>query len=87
VEGFLVDDQSWAVRYMIVDTSNWWAGKKVLVAPAWIERVDWEQSKVHVTITRAQIENSPEYDPDRPVERPYEAKLYGHYDQPRYWGE
>ena len=87
VEGFLVDDQSWAIRYMIVDTSNWWAGKKVLVAPAWIERVDWEQSKVHVTITRARIENSPEYDPDRPVERPYEAKLYGHYDQPRYWGE
>jgi len=45
VEGFLVDDQSWAIRYMIVDTSNWWAGKKVLVAPAWIERVDWGQSK------------------------------------------
>ena len=87
VEGFVVDDESWAIRYMIVDTSNWWAGKKVLVAPAWIEKVDWDQSKVHVTITRAQIENSPEYDPAQPVERAYEQQLHGHYGQPRYWSE
>ena len=55
VEDFLVDDQSWAIRYMIVDTSNWWAGAKVLVAPEWIGQVDWDESKVHVTVTRAQI--------------------------------
>ena len=87
VEDFLVDDRSWAIRYLIVDTTNWWAGKKVLVAPAWIERVVWDQSKVHVAVTRAQITNSPEYDPTRPVERAYETKLFGHYGQPRYWGE
>lgn len=87
VESFLVDDQSWAIRYMIVDTSNWWAGKKVLVAPAWIQRVDWEQSKVHVAITRAQVQASPEYDPARMVERAYETQLHGHYGQPRYWRE
>ena len=82
VEDFLVDDHSWAIRYMIVDTTNWWAGKKVLVAPAWIERVDWDESKVHVTVTRAQIKTSPEYDPARPVERAYETQLYDHYGVP-----
>jgi len=87
VEDFLVDDHSWAIRYMIVDTTNWWAGKKVLVAPAWIARVDWAQSNVHVTVTRAQIKNSPEYDPARPVERAYETQLYGHYGVPRYRGK
>jgi hypothetical protein len=87
VEDFLVDDQSWAIHYVLVDTTNWWAGKKVLVAPAWIEWVDWAQAKVHVTVTRAQIQHSPEYDPARPVERPYETQLYCHYGQPRYWGE
>ena len=61
VEDFLVDDHSWAIRYMIVDTTNWWPGKKVLVAPAWIAagglgpfegardrhaRADQEQSRV-----------------------------------------
>ncbi len=87
VKDFLVDDRFWAIRYMIVDTSNWWAGKNVLVAPAWITEVDWDRSKVHVAITRARITNSPEYDPARPVERAYETQLYDHYGQPRYWGD
>jgi hypothetical protein len=87
VEDYLVDDYSWAVRYMIVDTTNWWAGKQVLVAPAWIRQVDWDQSKVHVSLTRTQIQKSPEYDPARPVERVYETRLYDHYGHPRYWSE
>jgi uncharacterized protein YrrD len=87
IEDFLVDDHSWSVRYVIVDTSNWWAGKKVLLAPAWIEQVDWDQSKVHVAVTRAQIENAPKYDPARPIGRAYEAQLYRHYGRPHYWGD
>jgi len=87
VEDFLIDDQSWAIRYLIVDTSNWWAGTKVLVAPAWIDKVDWAGSKVHVSVTRAQIRNSPAYDSAHPVERSYEARLHGHYGQSRYWGD
>jgi len=74
VGDFLVDDRSWAIRYLVVDTSNWWPGEEVLVAPSWIQRVDWDHSKVHVTVTRAQIKNSPAYDPDRPVERAHAAK-------------
>jgi uncharacterized protein YrrD len=87
VEDFLVDEQSWSIRYMIVDTANWWAGKKVLVAPAWIEQVDWDQAKVHVHLAREQIRTSPELDRARPIERAYEAKLYGHYARPHYWDE
>jgi hypothetical protein len=33
VEGFVLDDESWAIRYMEVATRNWWPGKKVLVSP------------------------------------------------------
>ena len=87
VADFLVDDQSWTIRYLIIDTTHWWPGKQVLVAPAWIERVDWDTSKVHVSLTRAQIRNSPEYDPGRSVDRADEESLYGHYGGPRYWGE
>ncbi len=85
VADFLVDDISWSIRYLVVDTTNWWAGKKVLVAPAWVERVDWDHSKVHVIVARAQVETSPEYNPEGPLERAYETRLYCHYGQPRYW--
>lgn len=85
VEDFLVDDATWAIRYMIVDTRNWWPGKKVLVSPEWIARVDWNESKVHVDMTRTQIKNSPEYDASRPVQRDYEARLHDHYGRRGYW--
>lgn len=41
VSGFLVDDRAWAIRYLLVDTSSWWIGNKVLVAPHWIARISW----------------------------------------------
>ena len=52
VEDFIVDDDTWAICYLIVDTQNWWPGKKVLISPKWIERVSWSESKVFVNLTR-----------------------------------
>jgi hypothetical protein len=87
VEDFLVDDATWAIRYMVVDTRNWWAGKTALVSPEWIARVDWNESKVHVALTREQIKNSPAFDPSGPVQREYEARLCDHYGRPAYWSD
>ena len=87
VEDFLVEDSSWAIRYMIVDTRNWWPGKKVLVSPEWIKGVDWSDSKVHVGVTQEQIKKSPEYDPSSPIERDYETRLHDYYGQPSYWSD
>ncbi len=58
VADFLLDDHSWGIRYLLVDTTSWWAGRKVLVSPDWIDCVDWNHSKVHATVTRAQVKNS-----------------------------
>ncbi len=85
VEDFLIDDQDWAIRYIVVDTRNWLPGKKVLVSPEWIERISWADSTVYVNIVRETIQRSPEYDPSRPLQRGYEASLYDYYGRPRYW--
>jgi hypothetical protein len=85
VEDFIIDDQSWTIRYMIVDTRNWLPGKKVLVSPQWIKEVSWTDSTVHVDLSRDQIKNSPEYDPSVPIDRTYEADLYEYYGRPKYW--
>lgn len=87
VEDFLVEDSSWAIRYMVVDTRNWWPGKKVLVSPEWIKGVEWSDSKVHVGVTQEQIKKSPEYDPSNPIERDYETRLHDYYGQPSYWSD
>jgi hypothetical protein len=85
VEDFIVDDDSWVIRYMIVDTVNWWPGKKVVVAPEWITGVSWTNSRVSVNLSREKIKNAPEYDPRRMVDRDYEDRLYEYYSRPKYW--
>jgi hypothetical protein len=85
VNGFVVDDESWAIRYIEVATRNWWPGKKVLVSPAWIERVSWTESKVCVGLSREAIQNGPEYAESMPITREYENRLYFHYGRPPYW--
>ena len=45
VKGILVDDKAWAIRYLVVDTEHWWAGRTVLVSPGWLTRVAWDESK------------------------------------------
>jgi len=84
VEDFIVDDASWALRYVVVDTSKWWFGKKVLIAPEWVTRVSWESKTMHLDMTRRQIENSPVWDPKEPINRVYEAQLYDYYGRPAY---
>jgi PRC-barrel domain len=87
VEDFLIEEEGWRVRYMIVDTRNWLAGRKVLISPQWISAVDWPERRVHVDLTRAAIEHSPEFDSTRPLARDYEDALHGHYGKPGYWAE
>ena len=45
VRDVLVDAKAWAIRYLVVDTEQWWAGKTVLVSPGWFTRVTWDESK------------------------------------------
>ncbi len=85
LEGFIFDDETWAIRYIEVGTRNWWPGKKVLVAPAWIERVSWDDSKVYVQLSREAIQSGPEYRESEPITRGYEHQLHAHYGQPPYW--
>ncbi|HET8727579.1 MAG TPA: PRC-barrel domain-containing protein, partial [Alphaproteobacteria bacterium] len=85
VEDFLVDEDGWRIRYMIVDTSNWLPGRRVVVSPGWIREVSWAERKVSVDLDRDRIENAPAFDPDRPVGRDYEERLYGHYGARPYW--
>ncbi len=87
VADFIVDDETWAIRYLLVDTRNWWPGKKVLVAAQWIERVSWEESKVFINLTREAIKQAPEYSEESLLTRDYEAQLHGHYNRPGYWDE
>jgi len=85
VADFIVDDETWEVRYLVLDTSHWWLGKTVLVAPHWASRVSWDERKVFVDLSRQSIKDSPRWDPSAAVNREYETRLYDFYGRPTYW--
>jgi len=61
VEDFIIDDENWALRFLVVDTGNWLPGKKVLISPAWIKSVNWADTSVYLDHTRDSLKNRPEF--------------------------
>jgi len=82
VEDLIVDDKTWQIRYLEVNTSNWWFGRKVLVAPNWANGVSWESKKVYLDLSRAAIKASPKWNVSAAINREYEAQLHSHYGHP-----
>jgi len=86
VSDFIYDDTDWAIRYLVVETRNWWpGGKAVLIATRWIDGVDWFDSTVSTALMRDVIRKSPAYDDSMPVGRRYEVDLHRFYDRQGYW--
>jgi len=85
VDDFIIDDETWAIRYLVIDTAIWWAGKKVLVSPKWIDQISWDDLKVFVNLSRKDIMQSPEYSEEELLTRDYETQLHRHYNRNVYW--
>jgi hypothetical protein len=87
IQGFIVDEDTWSIRYLIVNTSNWWISHEVLVSPEWIQDISWPQSKVITNLDREAIKGSPVYDETVVLDRDAEIVIYNHYDRNGYWQE
>lgn len=81
------DDESFHIRYLVIDTGNWLPGRRVLLSPQSIDSVNMGDLKdgIPVTMTREQIEKSPPMDADKPVSRQAEERLHVYYGWQPYW--
>jgi hypothetical protein len=85
IADFLIDDENWVIRYLVIHTSNWWPTHKVLLSPEWVDSVSWPEAKAFVNLKRDVIKNAPSYSPDNPVTRDFETRLHRYYQRPGYW--
>ena len=58
VDDFLMDESTWSLRYLVVDTANWIGGRRVLVSPQVVADVDAGRQRIDVALTRDEIERS-----------------------------
>ena len=85
VDDLYFDDDSWEVRYLVLEMDRWLSGRKVLIAQEALIQIRDKEGIFRVNLTQDQIRHSPEIDTDKPVSRQQEIELYGHYAWKGYW--
>lgn len=85
VSDFLIEDNTWKIRWLVDDTGTWLVERKLLVSPLAIRKTELDHNVLHLNLTKEQVEASPEISSDEPVSRRKEHDLYGFYGWDPYW--
>lgn len=85
VDNFLFDDQSWIIRYAVVNTGIWLFGRKVLITPSVFQPPRWQDRVFPVSLDKEKIRNSPDINTDKPISWQEELKLHSSYGWLPYW--
>lgn len=85
VDDFIMDDNEWITRLVVIDTRNWLPGKHVLLSPEWTIGVSWDTRKVRFDLPAEEIKGAPPYDPSEPVNTEDAVKLLDYYGRPQGW--
>jgi hypothetical protein len=79
VEDFLVDDAGWGIRYITVDTRNWWPGERVLISPRSVREIDWADRLIQLNVNRQKIKDGPPYNASITVDGAYDETFLTYY--------
>lgn len=79
LKDILFDDHSYKVRYFVIDTSSWLPGRKILLSPEAVDKVDYDNSVIFFKLTKDTIENSPPLSDHLPVSKQHEQSLTQYY--------
>lgn len=85
VEDLLVDDDTFKIRYVVIDTIRFFPSKNVLVASEWIEDVSWDERVFRTNLSKESIKKSPSYEKSHSPDRNFEEKLHANYGLSGYW--
>jgi uncharacterized protein YrrD len=85
VRNFLFDDQSWKIRYLVVDVGNWLKRRDVILPITALEKPDWTNRTCCAHLTREQVRNSPDVDAEMPVSRQQEIAMRDYFGPLACW--
>ncbi len=85
VSDLLVEEDSWAVRYLVISVDNTFPKRRVLISPAAIAGFDFDRNILATMLTSRQVIESPAVDLNQPICRQYEESLVDYYGWPVYW--
>jgi hypothetical protein len=73
---FMMDDKSWALCHLVVETGTWFSGKEIVISPSHVDRINYEHSEVFLNLTKEGILQAPEFHvPTLGATNPYAQNL------------
>ena len=85
-EDFLIEEETWTIRYLVVDTTSWWPSGRVVISPRWVKDIRMRENAVEVAMTKEALKGAPPYEAHL-LDRPYEVRLHDYHNQQGYWEE
>jgi hypothetical protein len=79
VVDFVIHGEDWTIRYLVADTRKWLPGRKVLLAPSWVQAIRWPDREIAVDMERDTLRTAPGYEGPQAIDKFYEVHLYQHY--------
>jgi sporulation protein YlmC with PRC-barrel domain len=62
VNDFIMDDKTWQIKFIVIDTHNWFGGKKVMIPVGLIKKIEWADSEVFLKMSIAAVEKCKLFD-------------------------
>ncbi|MFG6120272.1 PRC-barrel domain-containing protein [Thalassobacillus sp. B23F22_16] len=85
IKDITIDEDTWRIRYLLVDTSEWSTKERVLLSPDWLQSVDWLANDFYIDLKLETIEEGPNYEKDQRVTKEFEEIIYQKYRKEPYW--
>src|SRR5436190_19122873 len=78
-----VDEATYDIgaSYLVVETGPWIFGKKVLLPASAVQRLDLDNKKVFVRLTKDQIKSAPEFDENTYMSEEYRNRIGAYYGE------
>jgi sporulation protein YlmC with PRC-barrel domain len=86
VEQLYFDDQTWTIKYVVVDIGNWLSDRRVLISPTAIIEANAGGKNIQMALTREQIQEGPAIYTHKPVASQHPTDYSIYVGWPYYWG-
>lgn len=84
VQDFLVDEETWALRYITASLTRG-GGHRLVISSKLVDHVVWARAHVAVNASKERILAAPALEADAVVDRDFETRLFAHYTTHPYW--
>lgn len=87
VGGFLIEDTTWAVRYLRIDAHESLGGGFLYVSPHWVGEFSWIEHKMTLDMQASRLREIPTFGVKETLGRGEEEQLHAFFEKPGYWKE